>query len=31
VSVVMVMKWPTDWTRAIGMVANAASMGAVVA
>jgi len=27
----MVMKWPTDWTRAIGMVANAASMGAVVA
>jgi hypothetical protein len=27
----MVMKWPTDWTRAIGTVANAASVGAVVA
>lgn len=27
----MVVNWPTDWTRAIGMVANAASMSAVVA
>jgi hypothetical protein len=27
----MVMNRPTDWTRAIGMVANAVSMGAVVA